>query len=92
LSQEDAPVDTVPCTRRTGGLAAVGLPRGQVRDAASVSELTVKGTSPLNLYVGAARRAIGEALTSERKRAVAIEYILSEGVERQTGLRRSRGL
>lgn len=92
MSHDDAPVDTVPCTKRTGGLAAVGLPRGQVRDAASVSELTVKGASPLNLYVGAARRAIGEALTRERNRAVAIEYILSEGIERQTVLQGDRGL
>lgn len=61
-------------------------------DAASVSELTVKGASPLNLYVGAARRAMGEALTSERNRAAAIERILSEGVERETRLQRGRGL
>jgi hypothetical protein len=68
----------------------VGLPRGQVSDAASVSALTVKGASPLNLYVGAARGAMGEALTSERKRAVAIEYILSEGVERENAWQRDR--
>jgi hypothetical protein len=48
-----------------------------VSAAARVSVSTEKGASPSKSYVGAARRVTGEAPTSERNSAVAIERILN---------------
>jgi len=70
----------VPWTRRTGGAAAVGLPPGHVNAAARVAAFTEKGASPAKAYVGAALFATGAAAARVKKREVATERILNEGI------------
>lgn len=70
-----APVVPVPWTSNTGGEDAEGLPFGQVRAAASVAALTVKGASPGYVKAGLLLLVRGEANERTLKQSNSTERI-----------------